>query len=39
MRAAQRKNAENMLIIRDFLVLMHEYAKNWQRHADSALMY
>ncbi|BBE10186.1 Putative phospholipase d/transphosphatidylase protein [Mycoavidus cysteinexigens] len=37
--AAQRKNAENMLIIRDFPALVHEYAKNWQRHADSALTY
>lgn len=37
--AAQRKNSENMLIIRDFPALVYEYAKNWQRHADSALMY
>ncbi len=36
---AQQKNAENMLIIRDFPALTREYAKNWQRHADEAVRY
>jgi phosphatidylserine/phosphatidylglycerophosphate/cardiolipin synthase-like enzyme len=37
--AAQRKNAENVLIIRDFVALTRQYEENWHRHAKEALPY
>ena len=37
-RAAQEKNAENLLVIRD-TGLAARYAENWQAHAAHSAMY
>ncbi len=38
-QGAQRKNAENVLVLRGHAELARLYARNWQRHADEALPY
>jgi phosphatidylserine/phosphatidylglycerophosphate/cardiolipin synthase-like enzyme len=37
--AAQYKNAENVLILRDNPEVVHAYAANWRRHHADALPY
>jgi len=37
--AAQRKNAENVLILRRNRDAARAYAANWQRHRDQAVPY